>query len=94
MVTVFSGLPTGTKKVIIVLTTALLVFIGFVLRAIEKKKQERIEQKKQLVEQNLDGALDQVASAVAHDIHTKVEAEINEITHHETIKHHDQETLS
>ena len=93
-ITIFSGFPTGTKKVIILVTTACLLFIGFILRAVEKKKRERIEYKKQLVEASFDTTMDQVATAVAKDVHTQVEEEIEEITHHENIQHHDQETIS
>lgn len=92
-ITIFSGLPTGTKKIIILITTALLLFIGFVLRAIEKKKRERIEHKKQLIESSLDTTIDQVATEVAKDVHARVSEELDEITHHEANKHHDQETI-
>ena len=94
LVTIFSGFPTGTKKGIIVAVTLILIFIGLILRAIEKKQEARIKQKKQVLEQNYDQSLDQVAKAIAEDIHEQVEEEIEEITHQETITHHDQEIIS
>lgn len=94
VITLFSGLPTSTKKGVIVVTALILIFIGLILRAIEKKQAERIKQKKQALEQTYDHSLDQVAEAIAEDIHEQVEEEIEELTHQEPITHHDQETIS
>ena len=94
VITLFSGFPTGTKKGIVVVTSLILIFIGLILRAVEKKQAERIKQKKQALEQAYDHSLDQVAEAIAEDIHEQVEEEIEELTHQEPITHHDQETIS
>ncbi|MEI8223732.1 MAG: hypothetical protein WCG20_01270 [bacterium] len=94
IITIFSGFPTGTKRGIIVATTLIFIFIGLILRAIEKKQAARIKQKKQVIEQTYDHSLDQVAKAIAEDIHEQVEEEIKEITHQEAITHHDKETIS
>lgn len=93
-ITIFSGFPTATKKGIIVATTLVLIVIGLILRAIEKKQAARIKQKKQVIEHAYEQSLDQVAHAIAEDIHDQVTEEIDEITHQEIITHHDQETLS
>lgn len=94
VITLFSGFPTGTKKGIIVVTTLILIFIGLILRAVEKKQADRIKQKKQVIEQAYSHSLDQVAEALAEDIHEQVEEEIDEITHQEIITSHDQEINS
>jgi hypothetical protein len=94
IVTLFSGFPTGTKKIIIVLATAGIIFIGLILRAIEKKQQARIEQKKRAVVQTYPESLSAVAQAVAEDVHEQVIEDIAEIIHKETTSHYDKETIT
>lgn len=82
-ITVFSGLPTGGKRLVIVITTLALLFIGFILRAVEKKKKDRMEYQKEVLKKTLDTNIDQVAEELAQNIHQRIEQEIDEITHHE-----------
>jgi Flp pilus assembly protein TadB len=80
IITVFSGLPTGTKKLVFIVTTLALLAIGFMLRAIEKRRTSRILEKKQRIEELSREELDQVATRVANDLEEQIEGEIDEIT--------------
>lgn len=40
--TIFSGLPTGTKKLVFVVTTLALILIGMIVRAIAKRKKQKV----------------------------------------------------
>ncbi len=79
IITVFSGFPTGTKKLIFIVTTLALLAIGFMLRAIEKRRMSRILEKKQRIEELSREELDQVATRVASDLEEQIEGEIDEI---------------
>jgi ABC-type nickel/cobalt efflux system permease component RcnA len=92
---IFSGFPPTTKKVIIVISTLLLILIGLILRAVERKQQKRLQEKKMAIEEAFSADLDEVADAVAHDTHTHVEKELEEITHEErSLHHYDNKTNS
>lgn len=81
LVTIFSGFPTGSKKIIIIISTLILVFIGLVLRAIAKKKQARIKKEKQTIEETFEPIIDQVITEAVTDAELQVEEELAEITH-------------
>lgn len=72
----------GTKKVIIIVTTLGLLFIGFIFRAIEQRQRRKILERKQAIKYAYSPTIDQVAEEVAHDIHARVESEIDELSHH------------
>lgn len=54
--TTFSGLPTGTKKLVFVLTTLALIFIGMVVRAIANRKKQKIAHVEPVLEESLESA--------------------------------------
>lgn len=80
VITAFSGFPTGIKKLVFIIITLILLGIGFMLRAIEKKRTARIQEKKQRIEELSRDELNEVAMVVAHDIQERVEDEIEAIT--------------
>lgn len=80
VVTAFSGLPTGTKKAVFVLTSLVLLAIGLILRAIEKRRAERIREKKEQVEELSREEIGEIADSVAHDVHESVEEDIESMT--------------
>ncbi len=87
ILTAFSGLPTGSKKLIIVLTTLILLGMGLMLNAIERRRRQKIEQRKQVVETMMKEEIEEVAKEIAHDVEGHVEEEIEHITHHEPHTH-------
>ena len=91
VITVFSGLPTGAKKIIIVITTLAFLFLAFVLRAIEKKQQAKIDLRKREIEEVMSPEMDEVVEAVAEDVHDQVEEEIQELSQPHINTYHDDE---
>ncbi len=82
VIAIYSGFPMGTKKAIIVVTTLGLLFIGFIFRAVEQRQRKKILERKQAIKNAYRPSIDQVAEEVAHDIHARVEDEIDQLSHH------------
>ena len=74
---VFSGLPTGWKKGVVLAASIALIFIGWIIRTIEKRRAMRAKARAQTIE--TDG--------IAHDVIEKVEHEIAELEHHHNHGH-------
>ena len=80
ILTIYSGLPLGTKKGIIFITTLCLLIIGWALRTIEQKRSRRLKEKKEKVEETMMPELAEVESQIAHDVVNQVEHEIDMLT--------------
>lgn len=76
---IFSGIPTGWKKVVIIATALVIAFVGWVLRAAAARKRQRAMQRAQGLEQELPDDFNAVADLVAHDVANRVEHEIDRI---------------
>ncbi len=83
VITIFSGFPMGTKKVLIIITTLCLLMVGFIFRAIEKRQRKRILEKKQAMTRAYDSGIDAVAKEVARDVHEQVVQEIDQLNHYD-----------
>lgn len=87
VVALYSGFPMGTKRAIVIVTTLGLLFIGFIFRAIEQRQRKKILEKKQAIKNAYSPTIDQVAKEVAHDIHERVEDEIDQLSHQDSSYH-------
>lgn len=88
VIAIYSGFPMGTKKAIIIATTLGLLFIGFIFRAIEQRQRKKLLEKKQAIKNAYSPSIDQVAREVAHDIHERVESEIDQLSHQDQSYNH------
>jgi cell division protein FtsW (lipid II flippase) len=79
LITIFSGIPTGWKKVLIILTTLCLVALGIMLRAIAKTRAERIRKQAEHVESLTSQDLQEITEEIVHDVTEHVEEEIDRI---------------
>jgi flagellar biosynthesis/type III secretory pathway M-ring protein FliF/YscJ len=79
LITIFSGLPTGWKKVLIILTTLCLVAMGIMLRAVAKTRAERIRKQAEQVEKMSSQDLQEITQEIVNDVTEHVEEEIDRI---------------
>ncbi len=79
VITIFSGFPTGWKKVIIIVTTVCLILLGWMLRAIAKSKARKIQSKAAAIEAAAQEEMAQITEEITHDISHKVEQEIDQL---------------
>lgn len=94
-VSIFSGIPTGAKKAVIVVTTLGLLFVAIVLRAVEKKQREKLEKKKSEVKEIIQPqALDDVVEVIAEDVQEQVEEELEEMVAARPASSYEHETES
>ena len=77
---IFSGLPTGWKKIIILVVSVILVFIGWVMRAISMRRKAKILAAAQEIEHG--AKIHEVAHVIARDIETEVEHDLHDLTGH------------
>jgi len=79
--TIFSGLPSGWKKGIIVITSIFVVLIGWIVRSIAQKKLARTRKRVRAIETELAEPLIEVVEELAEDVVNKVEKDIHDITY-------------
>ena len=95
---IFSGLPTGWKKVFILVFSLFLVLMGWMIRTVEQRKKLRAQMRAESIEESFAPELETVADTIAHDITADVEYEVQELeassetVHIHTVHHtHEQE---
>ena len=82
VLTIYSGIPTGSKKGIIIITTLCLLAIGWMLHTIEQKRGRRVKDKKNEIETMMAPEIAEVESQIAHDVVDHVEHEIDMMEGH------------
>ncbi len=88
----FSGLPTGWKKVFILVFSLFLLLAGWMIRTVEQRKKLRAKMRAESIEESFSPELESVAHTIAHDVSANVEYEVQEITETpEALHHHEQE---
>ena len=85
---IFSGLPTGWKKALILIISLGIILIGWIIYATAKHRKEKITKKKQVIEEVMHEDLSQITHAIAHDVQETVEQELEEITEAAEHAHH------
>ncbi|MDB4984561.1 MAG: hypothetical protein JWM20_740 [Patescibacteria group bacterium] len=78
---VFSGLPTGWKKGIVLAFSIILILIGWMIRTIEKRRTMRAKARAQSIETEMAPDIERVATTIAHDVQESVEQEISHLEH-------------
>ena len=73
LVVLFSGLPMGWKKGLIIADLALLVFIGWILREIYLRKARRLAERAKAVEASLEHDIDRVANQVTRNVEREID---------------------
>lgn len=79
IIVLYSGLPMGWKKGIIVVASLILLLTGWILRAIYKRRKERAAARARAIEESMGEDMDQVAATIASDVAGQVEQEIDRI---------------
>jgi flagellar biosynthesis component FlhA len=79
VIAIFSGIPTGWKKVVIIITTGCLVLLGWTLRAIAKSKARKIHSKAAAIEAAAREEMAQITEEITQDVSHKVEQEIDQL---------------
>jgi type VI protein secretion system component VasK len=76
---IFSGLPTGWKKFIILGVSILVITIGWILRTIAQKRKERALAQVAMIEQEVQEEINDLAEEIVADVQEQVEDEIDRI---------------
>ena len=76
---IFSGLPTGWKKFIILGISILIMIIGWILKTVAKKRKERAMEQAAFIEQEAREEINQIADEIVADVNQHVEQEIHRI---------------
>lgn len=79
IVVLYSGLPLGWKKGIIVVSSIILLFTGWILRAIYQRRKDRAAARARAIQESMAAEMDQVATTIARDVAGQVEQEIDRI---------------
>ncbi len=74
---IFSGLPTGWKKFLILGVSLLIIGIGWILKTIAKKRKERAMQQASMIEQEAQREINEIADEIVADMNERVEHEID-----------------
>ena len=78
IITTFSGIPTGWKKVIILITSLLVMIIGWIIYTVAKSRAKRRAEKVQAFEQTITPeSYEEMAEEIAEDVAEQVEEEID-----------------
>ena len=80
---VFSGLPTGWKKAMIVTTSVLLVLMGWIVRTINRKRIQKTRHAAERIEPLMNDDMNRVAEEIARDVKHKVDHDIDLIVEEE-----------
>jgi hypothetical protein len=75
----YSGLPTGWKKGIIIVTSVCLILLGWMLRTIAKRRAQKIHTKVTEIEHAAAEELAQITQEITHDVSHQVEEEIDRL---------------
>jgi cytochrome c biogenesis protein CcdA len=76
---IFSGLPTGWKKILIIIASALVIIIGLIFRTVAKKRKERAAQQAAVIEQEAREEINALANEIAADVNQHVHDEMDRI---------------
>lgn len=76
---IFSGLPTGWKKWVIVITSLCFITLGWMLRTLAKERAKKISSKVQEIEQVAREELAEITHEITHDVSHQVEEEIDRL---------------
>ncbi len=74
---IFSGLPTGWKKFLILGISVLVMGIGWILKTIAQKRKERVAQQVSIIEQESQREINEIADEIVADMNDRVEREID-----------------
>lgn len=75
--TIFSGFPPQWKSVIITLTSIIILFIGWVLRALAQKKKMRAEKRVIEIQKQYQDSLDETVEELTQTIAEQVEKKLD-----------------
>ena len=70
---IFSGLPTGWKKFLILGASLIVVIIGWMLKTIAKKRKERAMEQAAIIEQEVAQEINEIADEIVADVSDHVE---------------------
>lgn len=76
---IFSGIPTTWKKVVIIVTTLLIVGIGWILNTVAKKRKERAIKQAHILERESEREINEIADVIVADMKEQVDKEIGRI---------------
>jgi len=76
---IFSGLPTGFKKILIIATSLVIITIGWILKTIAKKRKERAMVQATIIEQEVQEEINDIADEIVADASEHVQDEIDRI---------------
>lgn len=84
----YSGLPTGWKKLLIIIVSLVIIAIGWLLRRVAQKRAKRTHEMVSRIETSAQPDINDVADEVAFDVANQVEQEIDEIMSSTEHGHH------
>lgn len=79
MLVIFSGLPTGWKKFIILGISLLMIAIGWILKTVAERRKNRAMQQAAIIEQEARAEINEIADEIVADVHHHINQEINHI---------------
>jgi hypothetical protein len=88
ILTIYSGLPTGWKKALVVIVSLVLLAAGWMLHVIAKKRALRVHRAVAEIETRDAPIMNDVADEVAFDVAHQIEEEIDQIVESTNHEHH------
>ncbi len=76
---IFSGLPTGWKKFLILGISLVIIAIGWILKTVAKKRKERALEQAALIEHEVQEEINEIADEIVADMNERVEHEIDSL---------------
>lgn len=76
---IFSGLPTGWKKFLILGISVVIITIGWILKTVAAKRKARALEQASLIEQEAREEINDIANEIVADVNNHVTEEINRI---------------
>ncbi len=76
---IFSGLPTGWKKFIILGISLLIIAIGWILKIVAQRRKDRAMKQAAIIEQEARAEINEIADEIVADVNHHINQEINHI---------------
>lgn len=74
---IFSGLPTGWKRGLVLIVSLCIAFIGWIISAVEKRRRLRAKERAASMEETFAADFEQAAKKIERDLRDKVEYDIS-----------------